>query len=335
MAQVQKWGFIGTSLISEKMANDLINVENTELAAVVSRSKDNLQNFSKKYSINAENQYQQVEQLLEDPTISVIYIATPNDVHPRDIIKCATAGKNILCEKSLSVDMESTYACLASVKENNVFFMEALMYLHHPYIHNILDTLKSGVIGDIENISATYAAEIIQYTNPTGKGVIYDLGCYPVSLVYIIIMELHQNIGSIEDLFEVTTRSCNQDSHNNFIETDCTYSFKDLFTADISVSETHKSDTVFDIVGTKGRIHCVSNPWMPDIDSTFTIESNGSTRSVTVESEGSAYYYQLKNTRDYVNNGDKEANRPAPSVSDSIDIMMLLTQWEESCKNFE
>lgn len=69
-------------------------------------------------------QHDSYDALIADPEVDIVYIALPNHLHHEYVIKAAQAGKAILCEKSLSVDMEKTDAALAAVAQNQVFFAE-------------------------------------------------------------------------------------------------------------------------------------------------------------------------------------------------------------------
>ncbi|MCV5746461.1 hypothetical protein OFN42_40255, partial [Escherichia coli] len=79
-------------------------------------------------------------------------------------------GKAILCEKSLSVDMEKTELALQAVEAHKVFLAEGLMYLHHPLIRELVSVLKSGEIGELRSIHTSYIASIAQFVNPDSKG---------------------------------------------------------------------------------------------------------------------------------------------------------------------
>jgi len=100
------WAIIGTSFISDVMAEAIKGDEGSQLYAVSGRSKENLRAFSQKH--HPQKTYSDYQDLIQDPDVDMVYIALPNHLHHECIIKAAEAGKAILCEKSLSIDMEKT-----------------------------------------------------------------------------------------------------------------------------------------------------------------------------------------------------------------------------------
>ena len=105
-----KWGVLGTSFISGVMAEAINNDEGSELYAVAGRSQQPLDDFVANYS--PAKAYSSYDDILNDEAIDIVYIALPNHVHHEYVVKAAQKGKAILCEKSLSVDMDKTQQAL-------------------------------------------------------------------------------------------------------------------------------------------------------------------------------------------------------------------------------
>ena len=125
-----KWGIIGTGMIANNFARNLKTTDKATLLAVASRSIDKAKEFAGKYEI--PKTYGTYEELLKDKEIDAIYIALPNHLHAEWTIKCAEAGKHILCEKPITVNVGELEKLLDVVKKCDVFFMEAFMYRCHP-----------------------------------------------------------------------------------------------------------------------------------------------------------------------------------------------------------
>ena len=141
-----KWGILGTSFISGVMADAIKGDEQSELYAVAGRTETTLNAFAEQY--HPTTTFNSYDALIEDESVDIIYIALPNHVHHEYVIKAAEKGKAILCEKSLSIDMEKTEQALQAVKQAGVFFAEGLMYLNHPLIASLHKELTSGEIGE-------------------------------------------------------------------------------------------------------------------------------------------------------------------------------------------
>ncbi|WP_281628944.1 Gfo/Idh/MocA family oxidoreductase [Vibrio sp. St2] len=321
-----KWGVLGTSFISGVMAEAINNDEGSELYAVAGRSQQPLDDFLANY--RPEKAYSNYDELLNDDAIDIVYIALPNHVHHEYVVKAAQKGKAILCEKSLSVDMEKTQQALDAVKQSGVFFAEGLMYLNHPLVSAILEELKQGTIGEIRSIQASYIAAISQFTNPGSKGALYNLGCYPMSLVHLILQS--QFGDQIFDNYSMQALGrLGQDG--NICESSALIRFSDALTVQVHTAEDHGLKHGFTILGSKGALTLDSNPWLATRSNQFSVEVyEMSQRQVEVEAEGDGFFYQVANIRKAIEEGKKSLSRPSATLEDSYQIMKLLTDWEQA-----
>ena len=96
------WGIIGTGGIANAFAKDLSFLKDHTLAAVGSRTIINAQNFASKYSGCVG--YASYSELVADPSLDGIYIATPNNFHLEHTILALDAGKPVLCEKPIAIN---------------------------------------------------------------------------------------------------------------------------------------------------------------------------------------------------------------------------------------
>ncbi|GAB6260354.1 Gfo/Idh/MocA family protein [Photobacterium sp. R1] len=319
-----KWGILGTSFISGVMAEAIKSDSESELYAVAGRSAVNLEAFAKQHSV--EKTFSDYDLLLSDEQVDIIYIALPNHLHHDFIIKAAQQGKAVLCEKSLSIDMEKTELALQAVREHQVFFAEGLMYLHHPLIRELVAVLESGEIGELRSIHTSYIASIAQFVNPESKGALYNLGCYPVSLLYLVVKTM---LG--EQAFENRTLKAmsRRGADNNICESSLLMSFGEQNTAYVHTAEDHGLKHQFTVLGSKGCITMESNPWLPASENHFSVEIyETSKRDIAVTAQGDAFFYQVRQVRKAVEAGQKELVSPCATWQDSYNIMRLLTEWE-------
>ncbi|QUJ70583.1 Gfo/Idh/MocA family oxidoreductase (plasmid) [Photobacterium sp. GJ3] len=318
------WGILGTSFISGVMAEAIKGDDQSELYAVAGRSADNLSAFARQHAV--EKTYTDYEMLLRDEQVDIIYIALPNHLHHDFILKAAQQGKAILCEKSLSIDMAKTELALQAVRQHQVFFAEGLMYLHHPLIRELVAVLESGEIGELRSIHTSYIASIAQFVNPESKGALYNLGCYPVSLVYLVVKTM---LG--EQAFENRTLQAvsRRGADNNICESSLLMSFGEQNSAFVHTAEDHGLKHQFTILGSQGCITMVSNPWLPARENHFSVEIyETSKRDIAVTAQGDAFFYQVRQIREAVEAGRKELVSPCATWQDSCNIMQLLTEWE-------
>ena len=113
------WGILGTSYISDTIAGAVEKDLGSQVTAIAGRNPEPLAQLRERHAI--ENSYLSYDAVIEDESVDVVYIALPNHLHHEYVVKAARAGKHILCEKSLSVDLEKTEVALRAVEEQNVF----------------------------------------------------------------------------------------------------------------------------------------------------------------------------------------------------------------------
>ncbi|MBW3695332.1 Gfo/Idh/MocA family oxidoreductase [Vibrio sp. T187] len=323
-----KWAIIGTSFISDVMAEAIKSDEQSELYAVSGRSEANLVTFARKH--NVQKTFTDYDDLIHDPDVDMVYIALPNHLHHEFIIKAASAGKAILCEKSLSIDMEKTHQALAAVKSHNVFFAEGLMYLCHPLITEALNVLNSGKIGEVQNVQASYVAAISQFVNPDSKGALYNLGCYPMSLAYLVLSQAMTSDQLMD--FEVSAFG-RAGEDGNICESSATFRFANQVNAQLHTAETYGLKHSFTVLGSKGALTFTSNPWLPSENNAFEVEVYESSKeTIEVAADGDAFYYQVRAIREAYESGKKSLEAPKATWETSEAVMKLLTEWESATK---
>ncbi|MGF1760890.1 Gfo/Idh/MocA family oxidoreductase [Photobacterium sagamiensis] len=319
------WGILGTSFISGVMADAIVEEGNTRLYSVAGRSEVPLTAFAEKYSI--EKTYTDFDALINDDNVDIVYIALPNHLHHDFVVKAANAGKAILCEKSLSIDMEKTDEALEAVAKNNVFFAEGLMYLTHPFASTICEIIREGAIGDIRAINGQYCASIAQFVNPDSKGALYNLGCYPASLMHLVMQQAFGD--SVFDNYHIAA-SGRVGEDGNICESAATIQFTNGISCQLHTAEDYGLHAGFTVLGSKGSLELVSNPWLPEGEKNQLVitEYEQQSETVTVPADGNGFLYQVRLIRNALEQGQNFLQRPAATPKDSRQIMKILTDWE-------
>lgn len=191
MADLRKlnWGILGTGNIAKKFASGVNTCANGTLVATGSRSAEAASKFASEFGGAGHGSYDGV---LSDPSVEAVYISLPHHMHAEWIIKCARAGKHILCEKPFTLSLSQTQAALKEVRAADVFCMEAFMYRCHPQTATLLDLIKGGVIGQpmIMNVQFGYRTarnpEAFRMNGAYGGGALMDVGCYCTSLARLV-----------------------------------------------------------------------------------------------------------------------------------------------------
>lgn len=185
------WGIIGLGNIANKFANDLKLYANARLYGVASKDLEKAKRFSQKY--NSVKYYNSYKELVKNPEIDVIYIATPHTFHFKNTMMCLREGKSVLCEKPLGINSIEVKTMMAEAKLRNLFMMEALWTRFIPSTEKIIEIIKSNIIGDINFIRADFGYK--GDTNPNGRiyskklggGSLLDIGIYPIYLSMLTI----------------------------------------------------------------------------------------------------------------------------------------------------
>ena len=184
------WGIIGTGAIAADFARALRGSKRCFVVNCCGTSPAKARAFAERYEL--PRAAQSLAELLADPEVSAVYIATPHPAHEANALAAIRAGKHVLCEKPISVDAASTARILEAAQANGVFLMEAYMYRCHPIFQQLVKTLRAGAIGNIRHVRADFTFR--EERNPTGRlfdpakagGGILDVGGYPMSFVRLI-----------------------------------------------------------------------------------------------------------------------------------------------------
>jgi predicted dehydrogenase len=184
------WGILGPGGIARAFAKDLTLLEGHTIGAVGSRSIDNAHSFAKDFGGTAYGSY---EQLVKDPTIDAIYVATPHPAHHDNVILALDAGKPVLCEKPFAVNAGEAQAMVDAAAKNKVALMEAMWARFLPHYSKVREIIASGVLGPILSIHADHGQRLADQNIPRlvephlAGGALLDLGIYPISFAHMIL----------------------------------------------------------------------------------------------------------------------------------------------------
>jgi predicted dehydrogenase len=252
-----KWGILGTGNIAGKFV-DQLNAHQLHIVAAASRSAEKAQSFAQDKGI--PQSYGTYEALLSDPIVDAVYISLPNHLHAEWSIKCAEAGKHVLCEKPVALDAAELERVLAAIKAADVFFMEAFMYRFHPQWDLVQKLIADGRIGDVRTLHASFcynmgvALENIRQSRPAAGGGLMDVGCYCLSFLRMIAGE--------EPIAAFATGQIGAESHVDEWAAG-TLKFSSGIIATFHTATRAAQPTLAAIYGDKGFIE-VPTPWHPD-----------------------------------------------------------------------
>ena len=178
-----KIGIIGAGHIADVVTPTLVAMEAMECYAVSSRSLEKAEVFAEKYGF--EKAYGSYEEMLRDPNVELVYIATPHSHHYEHMMLCIAYGKPILCEKAFTLNAQQAKKIQEAAAQKGVYVAEAIWTRYMPSRKVINDVLASGVIGKPNTLTANLSYIIShkeRIHNPAlAGGALLDIGVYGVN----------------------------------------------------------------------------------------------------------------------------------------------------------
>ena len=340
-----KWGIVGFGNISNVFAKEIINSKNSILSSIATKKINlNLDEIKKKFNLKKEEITSDYDEIFNNPEIDIVYIGLVNSLHKENIIKAAVKKKNILVEKPACINHLEFNECLEQIKKNNIFFMEGMMYRHHPQTKKIIEIIKSNDIGHVINIESTYGFNIgrnifgIEFKRKNiksrllnkslGGGAILDVGCYPLTMSMLIANI--QNNSEMENTQIVRS--------NNVIDATGVDNFGSLqlrfqngIESNMSVSIRQKMKNNLIIKGTKGTL-LVLSPWTPSKDYKIYIIRTEGTKEYNFSCSKDLYSYEFEDAILALNKNQKEINYPGMKWKDTSEYLRVIKLWKESNK---
>lgn len=187
-APVLRWGILAPGGIASTFVRALAAHTTQRVVACGSRSTARAQEFAHEHGI--ERAHGSYEQLLADPGVDVVYVASPHSRHAEQALAAIAAGKHVLVEKSFTQDARQAQAVVDAARAAGVTLMEAMWTRFLPHIDVLRQLLADGALGELVSVHADHG----QFFPPDPRhrmfdpdaagGALLDLGIYPVSFAH-------------------------------------------------------------------------------------------------------------------------------------------------------
>ena len=199
------WGFIGCGEVTEKKSGPAFNeVSGSHVEAVMSRTEEKARSYAERHRI--KKWYTDPNELITDPDVSAIYIATPPSSHATFAIMAMRAGKPVYVEKPLAASYEDCVRINRVSEQTGIPCFVAYYRRYLPYFQRVKEIIANGVIGKIINVQIRFSVppRDLDYKSTdhlpwrlqpdvAGGGYFYDLAPHQLDL--------------IQELFGVITRA--------------------------------------------------------------------------------------------------------------------------------
>ena len=200
---MHNWALIGTGRVSEQMAGAINKSANASLSAVYSPTKANRDKFAVKFDV--PKVYETLEELLAEKAIGIVYIASPNNLHEEHVRLTAAAGKNILCEKPLAIELAAAKRMIAYAESAGVKLGVGFQYRQHPAHQKIKSLVSNGELGEIVFADAAVHLPSMPYPDwysdqdIAGGGVLPMTGVHRLDLLrYVLSAEVTEVSAFVE-----------------------------------------------------------------------------------------------------------------------------------------
>ena len=307
-----KVGIVGAGWIAEKAAITLNGLEGFRPYAIGSRSPDKAKAFADKWGI--ERAYGSYSEVVDDPEVDLIYVATPHS-HHFDITKEALEkGKPCLVEKAFMANKAQAQVIVDLARRKKVFLAEAIWTRYQPALQMVRDIIREGRIGTPRLVTATLgysmgAKERIFRPDLCG-GALLDLGVYVLNFVRMFC----------DAPFVSMQSQCVKSDTGMDLSNAISIVLEDGILANVQSSASCVGDNIGVIAGTEGNviIDNVNNPQR--------ITVNGPDRvfveEIPVPKQITGYEYQFVACRDAIAAGLTE--QPQMPLDETLYIMELM-----------
>jgi predicted dehydrogenase len=310
-----RWGILSTARINRALIEPIRISPRNELLAVASRSRAKVEDYAEEWDI--PRAYGSYDSLLEDEEVDVIYISLPNSQHAHWTIRALEAGKHVLCEKPLAIDIREADEIIESGYRTGRIAAEAFMYRHHPQTFLVKELVERGEIGEVRVINSAFTFNLtkpgdVRLDKSLGGGCLWDVGCYPVNFSrYLAGSEPKEVFGwqilgesGVDEVFSGQMRFDN----GIIAQFDC--GFRSPFRA------------YLEIVGSKGSLF-VSNPFKPEFGEKILLKTELKEEIIPAP-DRKLYIGEVEDIADTVLNGQTQRISLEDSRANTVALLALL-----------
>ncbi len=311
--QALRWGIIGTGRIAQPFASDLAYIDDGIVVAVGSRTASSAEKFAHDFAVASH--YGSYEELVTDPDVEAVYVATPHPMHYAETMLALNAGKAVLVEKAFTMSVDEAVDLVRRARERGLFLMEAMWTRFLPHVVALREVIASGELGEIVSLVADHGkwferdASSRLFAPELGGSAMLDLGVYPVSFASMVM-------GTPSRVASMVTPA--------FTGVDWTASaimgYDSGAQALITCTSSARSATLASIVGTAARVEIEGDFYAPT--SFRVVPRVGDVRHYTFETQGRGLHYEASHVAQRIRAGETESD--VMPLDETIDIMRTM-----------
>lgn len=313
-----RWGILGAGNIASKWAKDLPLAGNAGLQAVWARDPRKAETFGREHG--AARVVASLQDLLEDPEVDAVYVATPNMLHADGIRRCLEAGKPVLAEKPFGLCRAEVEPLVELARTRGVLCVEALWTRFLPSFRTALEIVQSGRIGAVRHIVADFG--FAAAPDPTsrlwdpaqGGGSLLDIGIYPLFLARAFLGN--------PDRVRAT-----MDRTDSGVDATCRAELEwfDGATATLLSTFVENTPCLAVVEGEEGRLVLERRFHMP---TTLVLHDADGVERIDPPAGGVGYEHEIRHFGECLEQGLLES--PLWSLSDTLDLSLLMDRVREA-----
>lgn len=309
---------LGAGEIAVKMATTLRGMlargnEGVAMHSVASRDGEKALRFAREYGF--EKAYGSYVEMLRDPDVDLVYVATPHSHHHEHMMLCLTHGKHVLCEKPFTVNARQAEEALALARQKGLYAAEAIWTRYLPSRRLIDDIIGSGAIGEARMLTANLSyvlshKERMRRPELAG-GALLDLGVYVLNFAAMV---LGRDVTDIQSAVQM------MDTGVDLLES-ITLTFAGGEMAVLCAAMNCVGDNRGVVYGTQGTLttDSIINPMVLTV---HPVGSAGETRSYKAPEQITGFEYEVQAAVDAIERGQVECE--AMPHAETIRIMRLM-----------
>ena len=188
-----RWGVLGVATIAVNRVIPAMQAgECCEILGIASRQLDRARAAARQ--LNIPKAYGSYEEMLADPEIDAVYNPLPNHLHLPWSTRAAEAGKHVLCEKPIGLNVKEALQLIAVRDRTGVKMGEAFMVQNHPQWLRLVELVRAGRIGRLLSAVGTFSyfkleGDNIRNIREYGGGALFDIGCYNIKTSRMVFGE--------------------------------------------------------------------------------------------------------------------------------------------------
>jgi len=308
-----RWGIISTGGIAHTFARDLAFIDSGVAVAVGSRSMESANAFADEFDI--AGRYDSYEELVNDPEVEAVYVATPHPMHFDNAMLALEQRKPVLVEKAFTVTADQAAKLVEVAAERKVFMMEAMWTRFLPHVIAIRELIADGSIGEIVSFEADHGKRFAydpssRFFNPDlGGGAMLDLGVYPISFASMLLGSPTKMIAMVDHA------PTGVDMAESMI-----FGYANGAHALLNATMAARTSTRASISGTRARIEMEGDFYAPGAFSLIT--PDGASRRFEFTTQGRGLHYEAAEVARCVRSGLLES--PLMPSHETVQIMKTM-----------